>query len=527
MSCLCARQDDVQWACPACSAKVEAAEMSAPQLKPKRERKDGKKRQRASIAAGTAESSSPRAGAGNSFPTPKAKEGKRSKAAKEGAGLKSPKVKREDDGAEREVRAPGGNRSANRMVTAPRKASISPRVGLGLTDAKEEMSAVRHADLSGSHNNDRSPSKSMMSLAVAAASVAASEAAIAAAVAAASAAAAPQSAAPPKALGLKKLLHQRVQHDEANLNPAFSPKKLLKHRLLAAQQTAATSTTPTSESAPSPVPPYSSSSVGRGDSYNGGGGNYAGHVGYRGEGNGREVAAGEGRRHANGGTEEQSGFCGRYTSDSNRRGVPYGGGEDGVYDGRQRAAAEGNSNGRVVGDGGECSRHRASGAMNGGGDHRDYNGHHNHPGREGRGVNNDANFCGGGGTDRAGLGGEQRREAQLDSGGCDAGRKSVASVNREHAGGGGWSKTGGSEEGRGRFAKDVNGGASDKWVGGGGPKRVDAPRLHGHTPAFHGQERRREPEVRAVGMTSRRDRPPQENQGISPVLVCSRWRLVG
>ncbi|CAM9291849.1 unnamed protein product, partial [Hapterophycus canaliculatus] len=96
--------DDVQWACPACSAKVEAAEMSAPQLKPKRERKDGKKRQRASSAAGTAESSSPRAGAGvgnsNSLPAPKPKDGKRSKAAKEEAAPKPPKVKREDKEAE-------------------------------------------------------------------------------------------------------------------------------------------------------------------------------------------------------------------------------------------------------------------------------------------------------------------------------------------------------------------------------------------------------------------------------------------
>ncbi|CAM9413826.1 unnamed protein product, partial [Scytosiphon promiscuus] len=489
--------DDVQWACPACSAKVEAAEMSAPQLKPKRERKDGKKRQRASNATGAAESSSPRAGAGTrtSLPTPKPKEGKRSKAAKEESGPKLPKVKREDDEVE-PPRAPGGNRSANRMVTAPRKASISPRVGLGLTEAKDEMSAVRHADLSGSHNNDRSPSKAMMSLAVAAASVAASEAAIAAAVAAASAAAAP-AAAPPKALGLKKLLHQRVQHDEANSNPAFSPKKLLKHRLLAAQQTAAAST-PTSDSAPSPVPPPSDSRMGGGGGDRGGGVGSdmgdAGRAGYGGQGDDRGGKASDGVRHSNGGMGEQTGFGGRYGMDPSRRGDLHGGGGEKGYSERDRVAAGGDSNGRTVGDGRESGGPHDTGAMNGGADPKEYKGRQYYPSRDDRGVDNDGRFQSGGERDRPGLGGEQRREAEFNGGGYDVGRNAGPGASRGHARGASGSGWTGGLEGRRRFAKDADGGGSERWACGGGQTRMDAPQLQGYTPAPHGQERRREEE---------------------------------
>eukprot|EP00904_Undaria_pinnatifida_P001605 jgi/Undpi1/11445/HiC_scaffold_30.g13742.m1 len=248
--------DDVQWACPACSARVEVTEMTAPQQKPKRERKDGKKRQRASSA--TAGSPRGPGDAGTSLTIPKRKkEGQKRAKTQQGAqrgavskdGLEIQKSPREEGKPAQDAAAEGeGDGDSATMVKAPNQPRVSPRVGLGLTDTvAADMLAMRGGPDLGGSGHDRTHSKSMMSLAVAAASVAASEAAAAAsavtaAASAASAAAAAAAAAPPaprappappKALGLKKLLHQRMQCDEASANPtsAFSPKKLLKHRV--------------------------------------------------------------------------------------------------------------------------------------------------------------------------------------------------------------------------------------------------------------------------------------------------------
>lgn len=502
--------------------------MSAPQQKPKRDRKEGKKRQRAGSAAG-AGSASPRAGAGdgaaaNSFTIPKRK-GKRSKGPKEeGGGLGSPRVKGEEQEATAfmEEVAPSRN-SANRMVTAPQKANILPRVGLGLTDATNEMSAMRHADSGGGgRNGDRSPSKTMMSLAVAAASVAASEAAIAAAVAAASTSA-PAPAPAPKALGLKKLLHQRVQHDEANSNPAFSPKKLLKHRLLAAQQPPPPP--PTSSAGPPPPPSPSAGGEGGGNnSYGAGGGGYMDGAGssryprYPGQVDGREPPLARGDGHFGGGDMGgRPGYRGGYTGDpSHGGGGAYGGGRVGGYnDERDRVAAEGELNGRVVGDGDrEYSRRRD---MGGGGpsikEEIDDRGHRDrdrdrdnrHPGRGESGVPppSEGNFRGGFDRGRSSVNGEQRREAEFSGGGGggnggynNGGASGPPAANGMHPGGGsggGWRD--GSEErrGGGRFAKDVA--ANDKWQGGRGAERMDAPRPPGYDPSSYGPPRKRSQEV--------------------------------
>lgn len=227
--------------------------MSAPQLKPKRERKDGKKRQRASTTGGTA---SPRgtAGNGNAFTIPKRKkEPKRIKVPNEAVdpGVKSLREKRPEKEEKHAIRDVASSRNSGdgggisaRLAKAP-PTSLAPRIGLGLTDMPMDMPtthdpAFTSSGGAGGVRHERTPSKSMMSLAVAAASVAANEAAMEAAEkakASATTAAPAPTPAPPKALGLKKMLHQRVQSDEASANPmsAFSPKKLLKHRLLTAQ----------------------------------------------------------------------------------------------------------------------------------------------------------------------------------------------------------------------------------------------------------------------------------------------------
>lgn len=478
--------------------------MSAPQQKPKRERKEGKKRQRANGSAAGTGASSPRAVAGNAFTIPKRKkEGKRNKGSKEEGGPKSsPRIvkqeEKEENFPQHEVTVAaatggggsGGN-SANRMVNAPQKANISPRVGLGLADATDEMSAMRyHQDLSGGcRNNDRNAAKSIMSLAVAAASVAASEAAIAAAAAAAAAASAPPAPAPapPKALGLKKLIHQRVQHDEANSNSAFSPKKLLKHRLLAAQQTPVSQPTPSS----APVAP-SAGMAGGGvtGGYTDGTGNstYAGQGGH-----GRAPLASGVGRFDNGGVGARSDLGGGAYGMESRggSGVLDGGGRDGGgYDERDRAAAEGVLKCRTVGAGGEHNRRRATGVM-----HDDANspGFNKLEGKGGGGTT-EGGYHGGVDRGHASANGEQRREAEFGSGGYGAG----PNANGVHTGGA-WS--GGSGDRHGKFAKDA--GASDKWSDGGrggegveGAERVDAQRQHGYDSASYGQERRRGQEVR-------------------------------
>lgn len=520
-------QDDVQWACPACSASVEVAEMSAPQLKPKRERKDGRKRQRTSIAA-VAGSSSPRAGAdaGGSFTIPKLKKPgkKRNKAAaaaagEEGEAKLSPRIdKREEEKDELTTAAAvlassANSANRNRMVKAPQKAEISPRVGLGLTASTDEMSAatLRYPDLSGSRNNDKSPTKAMMSLAVAAASVAANEAAIAAAVAAA-AAAAPAAAPPPppKALGLKKLLHQRVQHDEANSNPAFSPKKLLKHRLLAAQQ--ATTTTSSSDPAPSPSPPASSPSAGgggnrysRGSDDPGSADRHPGQAGERG-------ASGGGRQDDGDVERGRSGFGGAYAGDSGRDAGPYGEREASGSDERDRIAAEGELNGRALADGGGYDRRNGTGGMNDnvGGRSDNNRGRHADDGTaEGNSV---------GGGDRAALDSERRRRAELGGGGeYEAGRNGGANANGVHgreASRSGW-VAGSSGERNGRFAKGMNN-ATDKWTGGGESGRMDAPRHHGFSPAGFDEEgsRRqgRQPQYRGDYYSSGRGDATQQHR---------------
>lgn len=498
--CFLAMQDDVQWACPGCSAKVEVAEMSAPQQKPKRERKEGKKRQRASSSAAGTGASSPRAGAGtvtdSAFTIPKRKkEGKRTKASMEEGGLKSPRIKREEkeekfpgDDVAVAVASSGGDNSANRMVIAHHKANISPRVGLGLADATDNMSAMRyHQDMSGGCRiNDRNSSKSIMSLAVAAASVAASEAAVAAA----SAAAAAPAPAPPKALGLKKLIHQRVQHDEANSNSAFSPKKLLKHRLLAAQQA------PAPQPAASSVPTASSASM-RGGT--GGSMDETRSSGYPGQGEQRRAPpASDGQCFDNGNMGGRSGLSGGHAMDPSRSDVMDGGGRGGGgYDERDRVAAEGVLKCRTVGEGGDHNKLRAMGVMNDDANGRGYN---NLGGEDGGGGDGGG---GGGGSSgatersyhgevdrgRASASGDHRREAKFGGGGYDAG----PNANGMHAGGV-W--RGGSADRHGEGAKDAV--AGEKWsevgrrraeVGGmGGAEGIDTQRQQGYNSAPYGQE---------------------------------------
>ncbi|CAN0553672.1 unnamed protein product, partial [Ectocarpus sp. 12 AP-2014] len=499
--------------------------MSAPQLKPKRERKDGRKRQRTSTAA-VAGSSSPRASAdaGGNFTIPKLKKPgkKRNKAAaaaagEEGEAKLSPRiVKREEEKDELTTAAAvlassANSANRNRMVKSPQKAEISPRVGLGLTASTGEMSAatLRYPDLSGSRNNDKSPTKAMMSLAVAAASVAANEAAIAAAVAAA-AAAAPAAAPPPppKALGLKKLLHQRVQHDEANSNPAFSPKKLLKHRLLAAQQATSTAS---SDPVPSPSPPASNLSTGGGgNSYSRGSDDPGSADRYAGQAGERE-ASGGGRQDDGNVERRRSGFGGAHAGESGRSAGPYGGREVRGSDERDRIAAEGELNGRVLADGGGYGRRNGTGGMddNVGGRSDNNRGRHADDGAaEGSGV---------GGGDRAALDGERRDRAELGGGEYDAGRNGGANANGVHeseASRSGWG-AGSSGERNGRFAKGMNN-ATDKWTGGGQSGRMEAPRHHGFSPASFdeegGRRQGRQPQYRGDSYSSGREDATQQRR---------------
>ena len=237
------KQDDVQWACPACSAKVEVAEISAPQ-KSKRERKEGKKRQRASTSSGTG---SPRDG-GSGDVTKRGKESSGQFGSMEGSdGQILPREKgiegdkRVLDGTLSESIGGRGSSDSASMVEVAKQANIPQRVGLGLTDTPPELSPPLYSEEDGNYAQDKSASTSMMSLAAAAASVAASEAAAAAAASGLASAVAPpallKNSIPPKMLGLKKMLNQRAQSDEASFNssPPYSAKKLLKHRVLAAQ----------------------------------------------------------------------------------------------------------------------------------------------------------------------------------------------------------------------------------------------------------------------------------------------------
>lgn len=243
------------WACPACSEGIEKPVVSSPSKKKqsakKEDKKEDKKRPR---SGGSATVSSPKGSkeVGGSFTIPK-----RKKEAKSLSGSGSPqslqekkekrrekeekRAAREEEADSAEESSNSGSRSSNRMVKGTKQAKLAPRVGLGLSDDATPPStgllvgAPDYASTGGwQDDNKKSPKGTTMSFADAAASVAASAAA---SEAAAAAAVAPLASAPPKALGLKKLLHQRVQYDEieaAGGNPSstFSPKKLLKHRIL-------------------------------------------------------------------------------------------------------------------------------------------------------------------------------------------------------------------------------------------------------------------------------------------------------
>lgn len=251
------------WACPACSEGLEKPSVSSPSKKKhvarKEEKKEDKKRPRPGASAAVP---SPKGSkeVGGSFTIPKRKKEvkslsssgspRSSKEKKEKRREKEEKrAAREDeaaaDGAEKSSNS--GSRSSNRMVKGTKQAKLVPRVGLGLSDDATASSStgllIGAPDYGGTGDWQDESKKSLkgtsMSFADAAASVAASAAA---SEAAAAAAAAPVASAPPKALGLKKLLHQRVQYDEieaAGGNPSstFSPKKLLKHRILSGNNT--------------------------------------------------------------------------------------------------------------------------------------------------------------------------------------------------------------------------------------------------------------------------------------------------
>lgn len=536
--CIYIHQENVQWACPACSAKVEVTEMTAPQQKPKRERKDGKKRQRASSAtAGSPRDSGE--GAGTSFTIPKRKkEQKRAKAqgpprggasAQEGLeSHKSPRVKMEGKEGKptRDAAAGGGGGdgggSSTRIANAPKQPRVLPRMGLGLADAAAaaEILAMRGQDVCGSRHA-RIPSKSMMSLAVAAASVAASEAAAAVAaaatVAATAAAAAPPPApappAPPKALGLKKLLHQRVQYDEASANPtsAFSPKKLLKHRLLAAhanQQQASSApapaptlaTTPATAPALAPTPKMEGGGLGygvdeknepspRGDPATTGGGPCEGG---RFEGGGDNGSAG-GRWEGDGGSGG-GGFTASREGEVGGRGF---GGAATFGGGRRVVAADGATvNGGHAGESGDYSRRygmRVGGEDSGG-----------VGGIGGSGGGGGAGGGSGGGSNGQDLGGDVGGEESLGDGrnramgaGCDKGEVGAGEdrepnpLNGMHVAPG--VRKGNPKEEAMRFAQGADaaershggGGDAGRWPGGGEVERRDAPREHEHpAPSF-------------------------------------------
>lgn len=367
-----------------------------------------------------------------------------------------------------------------RMVKAPMEAKALPRVGLGLMDAPQETLPISgDLDFGGGMQDRSPPSKAMMSLAVAAASVAASEAATAAAAAAAVAAVAvaPPAPAPPKALGLKKLLHQRVQCDEASANPmsAFSPKKLLKHRVLAAQaQTQQAST----------IVPVVAPKV--------------------------EVAEDRGRGYRNDGQDARA-SRGWYPAEGTSVGRRFPR-EDGGFDGRangtrsgadvgERPGAGGNMRGdegrdRGYGKSGECSvdggSTTADVATNGRhvGEDRGYNGRHGMDAVDGRNFNGHLGREAG---DEPGFRGSG--DKGLDAG-CHGG-----GVSRESHGARGMQR--GSEERGGTFAQEVDvseharegGGSAMGWRGGGEEGR-DAARDQGYQSSYRQQHRSRGQTVR-------------------------------
>lgn len=252
------------WACPACADKAEVkADVSFP-LKRKQnvktdDKKDDKKRPRTgnNISAAAASPKGSKDAGGTCTIPKRKKEHKTLSGTGSPRSLKEKRREKEEKRAALEPReeeesaaaaaAEGENSSSrNRMVKGMKQAKIPPRVGLGLSGNAVELSACP-PDSSGSggrqEDGKRSPMmRTAISFADAAASVAASAAATEAA---AAAAAAPALSAPPKALGLKKLLHQRVQYDEIEAaggmaSASFSPKKLLKHRILAANNPGST-----------------------------------------------------------------------------------------------------------------------------------------------------------------------------------------------------------------------------------------------------------------------------------------------
>lgn len=264
------KQENVMWACPACAKKVDdSSSEAASTLKRKREHKDGKKRQKlgnsANAPAGPV-APSPKSldGGASSFTIPKRKkerklssqllessrstkekrreqrakeekrEEKRARVAVATAAAGEAETEAECSTTAMEAQSHGEKPNSSRMVREMKQTTIAPRVGLGLSDGPSPGLMMRTPDdVASSLSDDYKSSHkgtARMSFADAAASVAASTAATEAA------AAAPVVSAPPKALGLKKLLHQRVQYDESAAATAhsFSPKNLLKHRLLAA-----------------------------------------------------------------------------------------------------------------------------------------------------------------------------------------------------------------------------------------------------------------------------------------------------
>lgn len=247
-------QKHVMWACPTCAEKMEMGSLPSPTKKEdKKEEKEDRKRPRmASTPAPVAGSPKGSNETGGSFTIPKRrKEQKASTGPGSPRSLKEKKEKRREKEERRAAReektdnvdsSTNTTRSSIRMVKGTKQPKLAPRVGLGLSDDAEVsastggllVEACADAGAGSCQDDSTSPKGTTMHFADAAASVVASTVA---SETAAAAAMAPVVSAPPKALGLKKLLHRRVQYDEieaAGGNPSatFSPKKLLKHRIL-------------------------------------------------------------------------------------------------------------------------------------------------------------------------------------------------------------------------------------------------------------------------------------------------------
>lgn len=252
-------QKHVMWACPTCAEKMETGSVPSPTKKQntrkddKKEEKEDKKRPRAASTPAPV-TGSPKGSdeVGGSFTIPKRrKEQNAPTGPASPRSLKEKKEKRrekEERRAAREEktesvdRSTNTSRGSNRMAKGTKQPKVAPRVGLGLSDDAEAsastggllVEACADAGAGTSQDDSTSPKGTSMYSAddsdPATASAVASETA-------AEIATAPMVSAPPKALGLKKLLHRRVQYDEieaAGGNPSatFSPKKLLKHRIL-------------------------------------------------------------------------------------------------------------------------------------------------------------------------------------------------------------------------------------------------------------------------------------------------------